>query len=350
MVTRRTEKSFQLTNIVARKLLEPISKPSTAPDNKGLKSLGGRFTDKFLVIWVSLALGLAACQPTPTPRVASRPLNVIATHSILGDWVSAVGGEAIHLSVLVPAGGDAHTFAPTAADSVALAEADLLFENGLGFETWLDDVYAASASQAKRIVVTDAIEPLAAAEEAGHADEQGAFDPHAWHSVANAIQMVKAIREALMQTDPANAALYQANAEVYLAQLQELDAWIFEQAKSLPADRRKLVTTHDTFGYFAARYGFEIVGTLLPTTTEGASPSAQAVAELVEAVRAAHIPAVFAENVSANSLLAQVANEAGVKVVATLYTDALGPIGSEGETYLKLMRFNVTTIVKALNS
>ena len=318
---------------------------------------------KTLTAWASLSLLLAACQPAPMPQITGRKMNVIATHSILGDWVRIVGGDAIELTVLVPAGSDAHTFTPSASDSVALAEADLLFENGLDFETWLDDLYAAADSKAMRVVVTDAIEPLAAPEDGEHHDEHaegtpeakpahahGAFDPHAWHSAANAIQMVKAIRDTLTRTDPANAALYQTNAESYLAQLQALDTWIFEQVKSLPADRRKLVTTHDTFGYFAARYGFEILGTLLPTTTEGASPSAQEVAALVEAVKTAGISAVFAENVSTNALLAQVANEAGVKVVATLYTDALGPVGSEGDTYLKLMRFNVNTIVKALSS
>lgn len=322
----RTEKSFQLKNLRLRNLL---------------------------MVGAGLALGLTACQPAPRPRGVDRQLNLVATHSIIGDWVSGVGGEAINLTVLVPAGGDAHTFTPSAADSVALAEADLLFENGLSFETWLDDVYAASGSQATRIVLTDAIVPLAAPEEntpeSGHAHTHSAFDPHAWHSVANAIQMVKAIRDALILADPANAALYQANAENYLAQLQALDTWIFEQVKQVPADRRKLVTTHDTLRYFAARYGFEILGTLLPTTTEGASPAAQAVAELVETIRAAGVPAVFAENVSTNSLLAQVANEAGVKVIAGLYTDALGSVGSEGDTYLTMMRFNVATIVSALS-
>jgi ABC-type Zn uptake system ZnuABC Zn-binding protein ZnuA len=160
--------------------------------------------------------------------------------------------------------------------------------------------------------------------------------------------MVKNIRDALAKADPANAATYQANADAYLTQLQELDAWVFAQVKAVPEARRKLVTTHDTFGYFAARYGFEVVGTILPTSTEGASPSAKELAALIEAVKAQGVPAVFAENVSSNALLNQVAAEAGVKVVASLYTDALGPSGSEGETYEKMVRYNVTTIVNAL--
>jgi len=162
--------------------------------------------------------------------------------------------------------------------------------------------------------------------------------------------MVKNIREALAEADPANAAAYQANADQYIGELQALDAWVFEQVKSLPVDRRKLVTTHDTFGYFAARYGFEVAGTVLPTSTEGASPSAKELAALVEAVKAQGVPAVFAENVSSNTLLNQVAAEAGVNVVASLYTDALGPPGSEGDTYVKMMRYNVTTVVNALGA
>ena len=162
--------------------------------------------------------------------------------------------------------------------------------------------------------------------------------------------MVEAIRDALAKADAPNAAYYQANAEAYTAQLQELDNWVFTQVKTLPESRRKLVTTHDTFAYFADRYGFEIIGTVLPVSTEGASPSAQEVASLVESVKAAGVPAVFAENVSSNTLLRQVADEAGVSVVASLYTDALGLLGSDGDTYLKMMRYNVTTIVVSLAS
>ncbi len=284
---------------------------------------------------VVVALLLAACQPATT----SGKLRVVATHSLLGDWVQAVGGETIDLTVLVPPGGDAHAFAPNAADGAALANAALVFETGLGFEPWLNDLYASSASQAARVGVTDSITPLMLGAEP---------DPHVWHSVANVEQMVEAIRAALGQADPANAARYQANAEAYTAQLQTLDQWVFTQVQTIPEARRKLVTTHDTFGYFAARYGFDVLGAILPASTEGASPSAQSLAALVEAVKAAGVPAVFAENVSSNALLNQVAAEAGVAIVATLYTDALGPPGSEGDTYLKLMHYNVTTIVNAL--
>lgn len=280
----------------------------------------------------------------PTP--AGGKFKVVATFSVLGDFVQNVGGDRIELRTLAGPGADTHTYEPTPADTAALAEARLVFENGLGFETWLDKLYTASDSKAMRVVVTKAVQPRVITE----GDEQGETDPHAWHDVAQAVSMVEAVREALVQADPANAQAYQVNAQAYLEQLKELDGWIVEQVKTLPTERRKLVMTHDTFGYFAQRYGFEILGTLLPGSTEGASPSAQEIVALVEKVKAANVPAVFSENVSSNTLLKQVADEAGVKIIVSLYTDALGPPGSQGDTYLNMERFNVATIIEALGA
>jgi ABC-type Zn uptake system ZnuABC Zn-binding protein ZnuA len=287
-----------------------------------------------------LAVLAAGCGGGPTPAAGDR-LPVVATFSVLGDLVHNVGGEHVSVAVLAGPGIDTHTFAPAPADGVTLAHARLVFENGLGFEPWLDDLYQAAGSQATRVVLSEGIDVIAA--------EDGARDPHLWHSAANAIVMARSIGAALAAADPANAGSYRANTDAYTVELEALDDWIMAQVNRLPPERRKLVTTHDTFGYFAERYGFEVVGTLLPTTTEGASPSAQALAALVEAVRAEGVPAVFAETVSNNSLLDQVSTEAGVEVV-TLYTDALGPAGSAGATYLDLMRSNVSAIVTALGS
>ena len=291
------------------------------------------------LLLVSLGLLLAACASPAVPT--TNKLNVVATYSILGDLAQNVGGDRIELRTLVGPGLDTHTFEPGPADGIALTEASLIFENGLEFEPWLGDLYVASGSDAGRVVVSDGLEPL-------RSGESGEADPHLWHSAANAVHVVKVIRDALAKADAPNAAYYQANAEAYIAQLQGLDDWVFAQVKTLPESRRKLVTTHDTFGYFADRYGFEVIGAVLPSSTEGASPSAQEVAALVESVKAAGVPAVFAENVSSNTLLRQVADEAGVSVVASLYTDALGPLGSDGDTYLKMMRYNVTMIVTEL--
>ncbi|MBI3242761.1 MAG: zinc ABC transporter substrate-binding protein [Chloroflexi bacterium] len=299
-----------------------------------------------ILVFSLLSFLFAACG-NPLGEPASGKLNVIATYSILGDLAQNVGGDKVDARTLVGPDGDAHTFAPSPADGAALIGATVVFENGLEFEPWLDDLYASSDSKATRVVVTDGIEPRMTPEEPGHS--LGESDPHVWHSVANVIHMTRNIRDALAGADPANAATYAANAEAYIAKLQELDTWIFEQVKTLPEARRKLVTSHDTFGYFAERYGFEIVGAALESaSTETADPSASDLAALVDEIKAVGVPAIFAENVHNPKLMAQVAAEAGVTLAPQLYTDALGRPGSDGSTYLDMMRYNVITIVTEL--
>jgi zinc/manganese transport system substrate-binding protein len=314
--------------------------------------------------------GQSSAEPTLVASQASSTLPVVATYSILGDLVSQVGGDKISLTILVGAGGDAHTYEPSPGDSASLADAAVVFENGLAFEEWLDDLYAAAGSGASRVVVSEGIAPLPAPEEGhhegeAHADEaaasgtpeaeahaeeaHGEYDPHIWHNPQNAMVMVERIRDGLVAADAANAETYKANAENYLAQLKELDAYVSAEVEKLPAEKRKLVTGHDTFGYFAERYGFELVGTALGAiSTEVADPAAGELAELVEDIKAAGVSAIFAENISNPDLMQTIATEAGVTLAPTLYTDALGEPGSAGDTYLKMIRYNVTTIVTAL--
>lgn len=298
--------------------------------------------------------------PTGAPAAVATPLNVIATYSILGDLVANVAGDRVNLTTLVGPGSDPHVYQPTPRDSAALAGANLLFENGLEFESWLDDLFVAAGSQATRVVVTEQITLLAfdghaegeeahAEGEEAHADEHGEYDPHVWQDVNNARLMVETIRDALVAADSANAEIYQANAAAYLAELEELDTFAQAQVATLPEERRKLVTNHDTFGYFADRYGFEVVGTALGASTELSDPSAGAVAELIEQIRATGAPAIFTENTANPALMETLAREAGVTLAPTLFTDALGAPGSPGATYLEMIRFNVTTIVSALS-
>ena len=310
----------------------------------------------------TLAIIVLALAPVVRPGPGAQaqdgePIAVVATFSILGDLVRNVGGEAIDLTTIVQPGADAHTFEPVPQDADALAEADLIFANGLEFEPWLDDLIDAAGSEATVVTVTENITPLAAGQddedgeehEGEGDDEHGEFDPHVWHDVANAIAMVERIGAALVAADPANAAVYEANARAYLAQLQALDEFVVAEVANLPAERRKLVTSHDTFAYFAARYGFEIVGTAFGAlTTEGADPSAAEIGALVDQIEAARVPAIFAENVSNPAVMQAIAEEAGVELAPTLYTDALGEPGSAGDTYEKMIRANVTTIVTAL--
>ncbi len=327
----------------------------------------------------SLALWLGACGgqqgAQQSESSSEEPLKVVATYSILGDMVENVGGEEVELTTLVGPNGDAHTFEPAPSDNVKLAEAGVVFENGLGFETWLDDLYESSGSDARRLVATQEVEPLTLAEEEheeegehaeeehaseheeegehadeeDHAHEHGEFDPHVWFDANNAALMTRSIEDALVKADPENAATYRQNAEEYIAELEELDSWVNEQTEAVPEENRKLVTSHDTFGYFAEAYGYEVAGTALQSfSTEASDASAGETAALVEEIRSAGVPAIFAENVSNSDLMERIASESGVKLAPPLYTDALGEPGSEGDTYVKMMRYDVRTITEAL--
>jgi zinc/manganese transport system substrate-binding protein len=286
---------------------------------------------------------LAACQ-SGGPANGSGTPKVVATHSVLGDIVQNVGREHIDLRTLVGPDGDVHTFEPSPADSATLASAALVFENGLELETWLDKLYDASGSRAERVVVTAGIAPLFLIE-----DGKREPDPHVWHDVSHAMLMTRVVRDALIAADPPGASAYTQNATEYLAELQALDTWVRETTGRLPAERRKLVTSHDTFGYFAARYGFQVVGAALASfSTEAAEPSAGDLARLAREIRAVGIPVIFAENVTNPRLMERVAEEAGVKLGPPLYTDALGKSGSTGDTYVKMIRSNVTALTTAL--
>lgn len=301
-----------------------------------------------------LSLPLTARAQTPT----ATPLKVVATFSVLGDLTQAVGGDAIQLTTLIGPGVDAHTYDPSPADLAMLEGADVIVENGLGFEPWLDNFLDSTNFQGERIIASEGITPRHADEDehegADTHDEEhghGGDDPHVWHSVPNAITMVENTRDGLKTVDPDRASAYDANAKAKIADLQALDAWVREQVATLPEDRRKLVTSHDTFGYFADTYGFQIIGTALGSlSTEAGDPSARQIAQLVHQIQEAGVPAIFAENVANPDLMEAIAAEAGVALAPSLYSDALGAPGTPGDTYDGMMRSNVATIVQALSA
>lgn len=288
---------------------------------------------------------------------SSERLHLVVTFSVLGDMVSTVAGDAATVDTIVGPGIDTHTFEPSPAESRKLADADLVFENGLGFESWLDDLYESSGSEARRVALAEGLKNLIRAdeelsEEGEHsADEQehGEYDPHVWGDVTNVVQEVEVVRDTLAEVDPVNAATYKSNSERYIADLQDLDQYIREQSSTLPEDRRTLVTTHDTLGYFARRYGFEIAVTALGISTEAGEPSAAKVAQLIQEIRAASVPAIFVDTVSNSRTMERVGSETGAVLAPPLYTDALGKPGSEGDTYIGMMRYNIDTIVDALS-
>lgn len=332
----------------------------------------GSIPHKMLFSTTAALLLLTACAPVTRPGAATpslaqaQPLQVIATYSVLGDLVANVGGDQIALTVLASA--DPHLYQPTPQDAVALDEADLIFENGLAFETWLEDLYLASGSAAPRIFVNEGVELISATDlihgeehenEDEHENEEehahdnahghGEFDPHTWVSPRNAIHIIENIRDALSSADPDHAAIYAANADAYLAELRSLDKEILTAVAVLSPTQRRLVTSHDIFAYFARDYGFEVLGSALNSvSTEASDPSAATTAALVEEIRAAGVSAIFVENAGNPALMQRIAQEASVELAPSLYTDALGLPGSGAESYLGMIRTNVKTIVDAL--
>jgi len=295
-------------------------------------------------VYAGILCGVLGCTTQPPVSGSRHTIPVVVTYSILGEWVQRIGGDHVTVTTLVGPNGDAHTYEPTPKDSVALSQARLIFENGLGFETWLDKLVEASSSTAQRIVVTTSIPPRTLSDTGGP-DE---VDPHVWHSPKNAIVMVMAVSQALSNADPAHAVEYRQRAADYIKELESLQLWVQEQVTLIPINRRRLVTTHDTFGYFANDYGFDVLNVMGSTSSEVADPSAAEIAAVIDRIREQQVPAIFAENIINPKLTEQVARESGVKLVPTLYTDALGPTGSTGATYVQMVRFNVTTIVEAL--
>jgi len=270
-------------------------------------------------------------------------INVVATISIIGDVVKNVAGDAVDLTVLVGPNGDAHEYEPVPADSVNIAKADIIFENGLHLEHWLDKLYSASGSKAMRIVVSQGVSFRI------FEDNLQEIDPHAWQDVTNVILYTQNVRDALMSVDPVNKNKYAVNAKDYIVKLQSLDAWVKAQVALIPVDKRKLVTNHDALGYFAKRYGFKIIGAVIPSaTTEAADPSAKQTADLLNIIKSNRVHAIFSENMANPKLAQTLSKEAGVVVGPELYTDALGSPGSEGETYIKMIKRNVGVFQKYL--
>ena len=294
-----------------------------------------------LSLLITLLVGATSIHAQP------QRLKVVATFSILGDVVHAIAGDTIDLTVLVGADGDTHSYEPVPQDSVALTNANLIFENGLGFESWLNDLNTAANGQAQRVVVSEGI----TAGKISVGDETGETDPHIWQNPYNYVRVAELIRDTLSSADPTNTVTYQLNANAYITQLMDADTYVLQQVQKLPADQRKLVTNHDAFGYFASRYGLEIVGTALGSvSTEGANGSAANIAKLVEDIKATGTRAIFAENIENADVVTQVAQEAGVKVGAPLCSDALTPADGPCPTYLQMIRYNIDSIVSALAS
>ena len=297
---------------------------------------------------LALALLAAACGPAGAPADGSggAGLRVVATTTIVGDVVAAVGGGEIDLTVLLPVGADPHSLQPTPRDMAAVAEAGVLFVNGLGLERFLEPLLESAGGNAAVVSVSEGIEVRRL--EAGHGHgARGDVDPHVWTDPGNVAVWARNVAAALGELEPANAAAYRAAAAAYAAELAELDRWIAAQVARVPPERRKLVTDHNTLAYFAERYGFRQVGVVFPGFSALSEPSAGDLARLATAVREQGVAAVFVGTTVNPGLAERIAEDAGIAVVA-VYTGSLSEAGGPADNYISLMRYNVTAIVNAL--
>ncbi|MGN1286526.1 MAG: metal ABC transporter substrate-binding protein [Bradyrhizobium sp.] len=281
-------------------------------------------------------IGLALLLANGTARAAER-INVVASFSILADMVRNVGGNSADVTALVGPDGDAHVYAPTPADAKRVADAKLLVVNGLGFEGWLPRLLQASGSKAPVAVATKGIMPR---KMGGH------DDPHAWQSVANAKIYVINIRDGLIAVAPDQAAIFKANADAYLAKLEALDREVHEAVAKIPEPRRKVISTHGAFGYFADAYGITFFSPLSVSTDS--EPSARDIAAIIAQIKLAKIPAVFLENISDPRLIERIAAETGARVGGTLYSDSLTGEKGDAPTYIDMVRHNIKALTSAL--
>ena len=284
-------------------------------------------------LWLSCLVLAAAAWPA---RAEDR-LKVVASFSILGDFVKNVGGDRVEVTTLVGPNGDVHVYTPAPADAKKIADARIVVINGLGLEGWLPRLVQSSGSMAAIVTATDGIVPR---------ESGSAADPHAWQSVANAKVYVANIRDALVAADPADAAVFRANADGYSAKLDQLDRDVREVMAQIPPARRKVISTHGAFGYFAAAYGVDFIAPLGVSTDSEAS--ARDIADIITQIRVAKIPAVFVENISDPRLIQRISAETGAGIGGMLYSDSLTGEKGDAPTYIDMVRHNIKALNHAL--
>jgi zinc/manganese transport system substrate-binding protein len=285
------------------------------------------------LIWIiSLMLATAIVSARADDR-----LNVVASFSILGDFVRNVGGDSVSVTTLVGPNSDPHVYEPAPADAKKIAAARLVFVNGFGLEGWLPRLVQAAGGRATVVTATSGIAPLRKGSDA---------DPHAWQSVVNAKAYVTNISAALVAAAPADAEVFRANASAYLAKLDALDREVREAVATIPEGRRKVISTHDAFGYFAAAYGIAFIAPLGVSTESEAS--ARDLAGIISQVKTAKIPAVFLENISDPRLIQRIAAETGAKVGGRLFSDSLTDEKGDAPTYIDMVRHNIKALTSAL--
>jgi zinc/manganese transport system substrate-binding protein len=282
---------------------------------------------------------LAAALSAVIPLHAQDKINVVASFSILGDFARNAGGERVDVTTLVGANSDVHVYTPAPADAKKIADAKLVVVNGLGLEGWLPRLVQSSGGKATIVTATKDIAPRKLGSDA---------DPHAWQSVVNAKIYVANIRDALIAADLEGAAIYRANADAYLIKLDALDHEVREAVAQIAQARRKVISTHDAFGYFAAAYGVVFISPQGVSTES--EPSARDIAAIITQIRTRKIPAVFLENISDPRLMHRISAETGAKIGGTLYSDSLTGENGDAPTYIELVRHNIKALTSALTN
>ncbi len=295
-------------------------------------------------VFRTILCGLFLCQAAGV--WAAERIPVVASFSILGDLVAVVGGDRVSVTTLVGPDQDAHVFEPRPSDVKAVAQARVFVVNGLGFEGWLNRLQRSAGFKGTTIVAAEGVRARKMEDE----DHPGrtVTDPHAWQDPSNVKIYVRNIARGLSELDPEHAAEYQSNGTAYAAQLDVLDAWAREQYQSIPTEKRRLITSHDAFGYHAAHYGVQFLAPQGVSTES--EPSAKEVARLIKQIKRDKIKAVFMENMSNPKLLAQLARDAGVSPAGKLYADALSGKDGPAADYLTMMRYNVQQILAGLRA
>lgn len=297
---------------------------------------------------VALMVGFALYMVTGEVAAQER-IRAVATFSILGDLLQRVGGDRVDVRLLVGPEADAHVYQPTPSDASALARAQIVFQNGLGFEGWMERLVRAASYKGPLITASRGIKTLRvgkAGAGSAHGKDAGEVDPHGWQSPLNAKVYVTNIQTALCTLEAASCAAFTLNAEALATEIAALDKEIRDRISTVPPTRRKVITSHDAFGYFAAAYGIRFLSPRGISTEE--EPSAKEVATLIDQIRREKVTALFVESISDKRLIEQIGRETGVKPGGTLYSDALSRKGGPAATYLEMMRHNARLIADAL--
>lgn len=263
---------------------------------------------------------------------------VLTSTPWLADVTRSIAGDRLQVESLLPDGSDPHSYQPTPQDAARVSGSKLIIVNGAGYEQFLNSLLENAGGETTVVEASAGVSP---------GEEAGSVDPHMWLDPNNMIVYTENIRDALIRMDPEGETIYSSNAESYIAQLKTLDSWIQEQVGQVPAQKRLLITNHESLGYFAKRYGFSIAGSVINSFSSDASPSAQQLAALIDQVRSSGAPAIFLDATDSDTFARQIAQETGLKVVTDLHLESLTD-GPPAGTYIDMMKHNVTQIVDAL--